>query len=246
MKKFLWGILALLLFAVLSSCSQTVVEKKVVDVQYKGTLADGSTFSESQPDHPLEFLVGAHQIIPGLEKAVVGMKAGQKKKIQIKAADAYGAYDDNAVQEIPKTQLPADWSPEKGKSYQMRTSQGPIVVTVKDIKEKTVVLDFNPPLAGKDLTFELTITKIRDATKDELQAAAMSETPGTPQTQSQAPASSGTPDNNPPPVGNSRGGPSGPGPPDGDMAFPSFEQHQGERSPPTWPACSVSSASGGT
>ena len=200
MKKLLWGILALLVFAVLSSCSPTVVEKKVVDVQYKGTLADGSTFSESQPDHPLEFLVGAHQIIPGLEKAVLGMKAGQKKKIEIKAADAYGAYDDNAVQEVPKTQLPADWSPEKGKSYQMSTSQGPIVVTVKDIKDKTIVLDFNPPLAGKDLTFDLTILKVRDATKEELQAASMSQAPGAAQSQSQAPAGSGTPDNNPPPA----------------------------------------------
>ena len=205
MKKVLWGVVPLLLLAVLSSCSQTVAEKKVVDVQYKGTLADGSTFSQSQPNQPLEFLVGAHQIIPGLEKAVLGMKTGQKKTVLIKAADAYGAYDDNAVQEIPKTQLPADWSPEKGKSYQMRTSQGPIVVTVKDIKEKTVVLDFNPPLAGKDLTFEITITRIRDATKDELQAAAMSAAPSAPQTQSQAPAGSsaagsGAPDNNPPPA----------------------------------------------
>jgi len=199
-KTFLWGVLAVLLIAVLSSCSQTVAEKKVVDVQYKGTLADGSTFSESQPDHPLEFLVGAHQIIPGLEKAVVGMKAGQKKKVEVKAADAYGAYDDNAVQEVPKNQLPADWSPEKGKSYQMNTSQGVIVVTVKDIKDKTILLDFNPPLAGKDLTFELTITKIRDATKAELQAAAMSAAPGAPQGASQGPAGSGTPDNNPPPA----------------------------------------------
>ncbi len=196
MKRLLLGIAPVLLLVVLSGCAQTVAEKKIVDLQYKGPLVDGSTFSQSQPDQPLEFLVGAHQIIPGLEKGVVGMKVGEKKTILIRAVDAYGAYNEAAVQEIPKSQFPPDFSPEKGKSYQMQTAQGPLVLTVKDITDKTLVIDFNPPLAGKDLTFEITVTKIRDATKSELDAANLSQS----QAPSQAPAESGTPNTNPPPA----------------------------------------------
>jgi len=143
--------LLLLAVAIVSCAPATVQEKKVVQISYTGTLADGSVFSQSDKDKPLEFLVGGGRIIPALEKALVGLKVGDKKKISVKAADAYGDYDKAALQEVPN---------------------GPYPVKIAEVKEKTVVVDFNHPLAGKDLTFDVVVVKIRDATAAELAPAA--------------------------------------------------------------------------
>jgi FKBP-type peptidyl-prolyl cis-trans isomerase 2 len=143
----------------------------MVDIAYKGTLTDGSVFSQSPEGKPLEFLVGAGTLIPTLEKGLMGMKVGDKKTVTIVAADAYGEYDKEAVRVIPRDQFPADLELKIGERYQVNGQGGPMVVSVADMTAKTVTIDFNHPLAGKDLTFEVTIVKIRDATKDELAKA---------------------------------------------------------------------------
>ena len=99
------GIL-LLALAVIGCAPATVKDKKFVQINYKGSLADGTTFGESAAGKPLEFIVGAGKLIPALEKGIVGMKVGEKKKIEVKAADAYGARDESAVQVVPRDQFP--------------------------------------------------------------------------------------------------------------------------------------------
>jgi FKBP-type peptidyl-prolyl cis-trans isomerase 2 len=162
--------------AIMGCAPITVKDKKIVQMNYKGTLPDGTSFGQSEPGKPLEFMVGAGKLIPTLEKALVGLKVGDKKKVEIKAADAYGEYDKSAVQEVPRSQFPKELPITVGEHYRVQTPQGPITVTINAANDKTVMVDFNHPLAGKDLTFDVEIVKIRDATKDELTAAFPQET----------------------------------------------------------------------
>jgi FKBP-type peptidyl-prolyl cis-trans isomerase 2 len=174
MKHTLTGSAPVILLAfLLAGCAAaTVSNKQMVQVSYKGTLTDGTVFSQSDAAKPLEFLVGAGTLIPALEKGMLGMKVGEKRTIQVKAAEAYGEYDKTAVQRMPRSQLPKDLELKVGGQYQFNSPGGPIVVTVTSLDSASVTLDFNHPLAGKDLTFEVTIVKIRAATKDELAKAA--------------------------------------------------------------------------
>ena len=172
MKRLFMGFVPVFLILALTGCGPAIVkEKEMVSISFKGTLADGSVFGQSEKDKPLEFIVGSHKMIPTLEKGLLGLKKGDKKKIEVKAADAYGDYDKAAIQTVDKTQFPKDLELKVGQSYQVRTPQGPITVTISAITDKTVTVDFNHPLAGKDLTFDIEILKIRDATKEEITAA---------------------------------------------------------------------------
>jgi FKBP-type peptidyl-prolyl cis-trans isomerase 2 len=180
MKRTLAGLApVLLVFAVIGCAAATVSDKKMVDVAYKGTLTDGTVFSKSADGKPLEFLVGGGTIIPTLEKGMMGMKVGDKKIITVKAADAYGEYDKESVREIAREQFPKDVELKIGERYQVNGPGGPMVVSITAMTAMTVTIDFNHPLAGKDLTFEVTIVKIRDATKDELAKAAPQASPQT-------------------------------------------------------------------
>jgi len=168
--KLTAGRVALLLLAltVVGCAPTTVKDKKVVQMNYIGTLTDGSVFSQSQKDKPLEFMVGAGKIIPALEKQILGMKVGDKKKITVKAVDAYGEYDKTALKEFPKSVFPKDATFTVGERFVVQTPNGPYPITIAEVKDKSVVVDLNHPLAGKDLMFDVQIVKIRDATKDEL------------------------------------------------------------------------------
>ncbi len=160
--------LVLIALAVAGCAPATVKDKAVVQMSYKGTLADGSVFSQSDKAKPLEFMVGSGKIIPALEKGIIGLKVGDKKKITVKAADAYGEYDKSALQEVPKERFPKDATFTVGERFLVQTPNGPFPVKIAEVKDKTVVVDFNHPLAGKDLTFDVEIVKIRNATKNEL------------------------------------------------------------------------------
>ena len=132
-----------------------------VRIHYTGTLVDGQQFDSSQGRDPLEFVVGSGQIIPGLDKALPGMSAGDKKTVNVPADEAYGQVDPNARQSIPRDQIPADIPLEVGRQLQMQTQDGrTIAVQVAEANDETVVLDANHPLAGHDLTFELTLVAI--------------------------------------------------------------------------------------
>ncbi|MCH8520041.1 MAG: peptidylprolyl isomerase [Nanoarchaeota archaeon] len=148
----------------------TQIEKnKVVSIHYTGTLEDGTVFDSSEGKEPLEFIFGVGQIIPGLEEGIDGLKVGEKKKIENISPDkAYGPKLEEAMQEVPKSQLPEDLDVQVGMQLAAQGPQGPIPVVIAEIKEESVVVDFNHPLAGKTLTFEVEVIALRDADQSEL------------------------------------------------------------------------------
>jgi peptidylprolyl isomerase len=132
-----------------------------VRIHYTGTLADGETFDSSEGRDPLEFTVGSGQIIPGLEEAIPGMTVGDKKKVEIPADQAYGPVDPNAMQPVPRKDIPDNIPLDLGTQLQVQTPQGQTLqVTVAEVGEEQVVLDANHPLAGKDLTFDIELVEI--------------------------------------------------------------------------------------
>lgn len=132
-----------------------------VRVHYHGRLNDGSTFDSSEGREPLEFTVGQGQVIPGFDNALVGMNVGEKKTVNIPVGEAYGEASNDMILEFPLTDFPDDVKPEVGMDLQMSDNEGHIFpVTVKEVKESSVVLDANHPLAGKDLTFEIELVEI--------------------------------------------------------------------------------------
>ena len=132
-----------------------------VQVDYTGKLADGTVFDTSVGREPLEFKLGASGLIPGFEKAVPGMKVGETKTVIIPSGEAYGPHRDGMVVEVPRDNLPSGLTPEVGKQMQMPMPEGGVaIITVIKVTDTTVTLDANHPLAGKDLTFEITLLKI--------------------------------------------------------------------------------------
>jgi FKBP-type peptidyl-prolyl cis-trans isomerase 2 len=134
-------------------------------VEYSGKFSDGKEFDNSSwHGAPLEFTIGAGQVVPGFEKAVVGMKRGEKKVFTIKADEAYGQPKPELVREIPRQTLPTDaGSEDKFKPGMMIVLGAPngmkLPAVVREISATKLVVDFNHPLAGKDLTFEITVVE---------------------------------------------------------------------------------------
>lgn len=132
-----------------------------VQIHYTGTLQDGSVFDSSDGRDPLEFQLGSGQIIPGLDSAIDGMSAGEQKTVTIQAAEAYGDYQAEARQTIPREQIPADIPLDVGSMLQMQTPDGNAVpVQVAEVTDEAVTLDANHPLAGKDLTFAVEVVSV--------------------------------------------------------------------------------------
>lgn len=133
---------------------------KTVKVHYKGTLADGAVFDSSDGRDPIEFEIGSGQVIPGFDAAVAALDVGQTETINIPSAEAYGESRDEMVGQIPRTELPEDLEPEVDMVLSMQSPEGEMPVRIVEVAEDTVTLDANHPLAGKDLTFELTLVEI--------------------------------------------------------------------------------------
>ena len=132
-----------------------------VRIHYTGTLEDGSVFDSSDGREPLQFTIGAGQIIPGLEAAIEGMAAGDEKTVTIPAAEAYGDYQPQARQGVPREQIPEHIPLEIGGRLQVQTPDGQAMpVTVTEVSDEVVVLDANHPLAGKDLTFAVEVVDV--------------------------------------------------------------------------------------
>ena len=132
----------------------TVKKGDHVSVHYTGTLDNGTIFDSSEGKAPLEFDVGAGQMIKGFDDAVVGMKVGEEKTVKIKAADAYGETDPKNIIDVPKQNVPP--TVKVGDTL----NAGGQPVKVIRVTNSTVTIDANHPLAGKDLTFKIKLVKI--------------------------------------------------------------------------------------
>ena len=139
---------------------------QIVTIEYE--VNDGNSVVDSNVGGaPLVFMFGKGQIIPGLENGIVDMTIGEKGDVAVKAEDAYGTYNDEAKQEVPKDQF-AGIDLEIGMTlYGQAEDGGTTQVTVKEIGEENVIIDFNHPLAGKDLMFTVTVASVREATAEE-------------------------------------------------------------------------------
>ncbi|HEY5653900.1 MAG TPA: peptidylprolyl isomerase [Pontiella sp.] len=132
-----------------------------VKIHYTGTLDDGNQFDSSVGRDPLEFEMGAGMVIPGFEKGVADMTVGEKKTINIPAAEAYGEKRDEMIMDFERSQLPEGLKPEIGMGLQMQGPQGqPIPVQITAVAETTITIDANHPLAGQNLNFELELVEI--------------------------------------------------------------------------------------
>ncbi|MFC4263762.1 peptidylprolyl isomerase [Ferruginibacter yonginensis] len=133
----------------------------VVKVHYTGKLTNGEQFDSSIGREPLEFTVGAGQMIAGFDAALPGMNVGDKKTINIAAKDAYGETDETAIIEFPKEHVPAEMKLEVGQQLTLSNEQGqPFPVVVKELREDVVILDANHFLAGKELVFDIELVSI--------------------------------------------------------------------------------------
>lgn len=133
-----------------------------VRVNYRGTLSDGTEFDSSEGQEPLEFVVGSGQVIPGFDGAVLGLEPGETVTVTIPAAEAYGDQDERGIQQFPPEAFPS--KPEVGWTLELSGPDGQrIPAVVVEVTDEFVVLDFNHPLAGQDLTFEIELVEIVEA-----------------------------------------------------------------------------------
>jgi len=140
---------------------QKVKSGDTVKVHYHGKLVSGDTFDSSTGREPLEFEVGSGMVIKGFDDGVTGMAIGEKKTIHIPFAEAYGPVQEEMLVEFPIDQFPPEIKPEVGMPLTMTTSEGhPVEVVIASVRETTVILDANHPLAGKDLIFDLELVEI--------------------------------------------------------------------------------------
>ena len=140
---------------------QQVKSGDKVKVHYHGKLRSGETFDSSEGREPLEFTVGGGQVIKGFDDGVTGMQVGDKKTVEISVEDAYGQKEEDRMVEVPKTQFPPDIDPQAGMQLMMSDGSGQqFPVIIAEVKDETVILDANHPLAGQELVFDIELVEI--------------------------------------------------------------------------------------
>ncbi|MEW6299229.1 MAG: peptidylprolyl isomerase [Thermodesulfobacteriota bacterium] len=148
-----------------------IAEGKKVSLEYTLTLEDKTTVGSNVGQEPLVYTQGNREIIPGLERQLVGLKEGESKRIEVSPEEGYGTVDPARKQEVPKDKVPE----EARKVGARLTGQGPdgqlLFAQVAEVKDNTVVLDLNHPLAGKKLIFDVKVLKIEDGGEKKVEAA---------------------------------------------------------------------------
>lgn len=147
---------------------EVVADDVVVSMAYKLTV-DGEVLDEAGAEDALQFLQGHRNIIPGLENQIAGMKVGEEKSVVVPPETGYGEVDKDAIDEIPSSEFPEDVTPEVGMELEIKDKDGnEMYGRVLSIQGDTVTMDFNHPLAGKELRFEIKIVDLRAATGEEM------------------------------------------------------------------------------
>jgi FKBP-type peptidyl-prolyl cis-trans isomerase 2 len=145
----------------------TVSDGKTISMEYTLTLEDKKVLDTNVGGQPLDFTQGSHQIIPGLETALEGMKVGESKQVTVAPEQGYGPINPQAIQEVPIDKIPED-ARKVGSRLQGKGPQGQMVSPlVTEVKEQVVMLDFNHPLAGEKLFFDVKILDIKAANTPE-------------------------------------------------------------------------------
>jgi FKBP-type peptidyl-prolyl cis-trans isomerase SlyD len=146
----------------------TVMDGLVVSMEYTLSV-DGEVLDSSKDAGPLQFLAGYDNIVPGLEREMLGMKIGESKDVLVLPEDGYGEFDDEAFMEVPRSEFPSDMELEPGLELNVSDEDGQRQLAfVESFNDETVRLDFNHPLAGAELQFTVTVIGLREPTKEEL------------------------------------------------------------------------------
>lgn len=144
-----------------------ITKDTVATLSYTVTETNGQVVGRTQPDEPETALIGHGFLIRGLEKALEGHKKGDEFAIQLEPKDSYGEYDKNLVQTIDRAMF-GDFEIAVGNVFEADSEHGPMAVVIKEINDKTVVVDGNHPLAGKTLNFLIVVEDVREATPEEI------------------------------------------------------------------------------
>lgn len=144
-----------------------ITKDTVATLSYTVTETNGQVVGRTQPDEPVTALIGHGFLIRGLEKALEGHKKGDEFAIQLEPKDSYGEYDKNLVQTIDRAMF-GDFEIAVGNVFEADSEHGPMAVVIKEINDKTVVVDGNHPLAGKTLNFLIVVEDVREATPEEI------------------------------------------------------------------------------
>ncbi len=146
----------------------TVQDGLVVSMEYTLSV-DGEVLDSSNDAGPLQFLAGHDNIVPGLEREMVGMKIGESKDVLVLPEDGYGEFEEEAFMEVPRSEFAADMGLEVGLELNVTDEDGQNQLAfVESFNDKTVRLDFNHPLAGAELQFNVKVVGLREATAEEL------------------------------------------------------------------------------
>ena len=147
----------------------TVQSGLVVSMEYTLTV-DGEELDSSRDAGPLQFLAGYDNIVPGLEREMLGMKVGETKDVLVSAAEGYGEFDEDAYMEVPRSEFPEDMEIELGMELGVSDEDDSHqMALVESFDNETVRLDFNHPLAGAELQFNVKVVGLREPTKEELE-----------------------------------------------------------------------------
>jgi len=142
----------------------------VVSLEYKLHLGDGVIVDSSEAGDPLVYLHGEGQIVPGLERQLEGQEKGSRQQVVVLPVDGYGDADPTALQQVPKNAFPEGFDPKVGLELVAQGPDGePMPFTIRAVLGDTVTVDFNHPLAGRTLHFDVTVTDVRAATAEELE-----------------------------------------------------------------------------
>jgi FKBP-type peptidyl-prolyl cis-trans isomerase SlyD len=141
----------------------------VVSITYTLTDDEGVTIDSNVGRPALVYLHGHDNIIPGLEKGLEGASAGDNRKVDVAPEDAYGDVDEERIFELAKDEFPDELPLEEGMQFCAETASGEMAITVTEVRDGTVVVDANHPLAGMTLHFDVDITEVREATEEELE-----------------------------------------------------------------------------
>ncbi len=143
---------------------------KVVTMNYTLKDSKGVVIDTTENKEAFLFLSGANQILPKLEEEVGTMLIGSKKNVKLSAEEAYGVYDEKAIQKVDKSNFPEDKAIEVGMGFMANSHDGqPMPFKITAVEENEVTIDFNHPLSGKDLEFDVHLVDVRDASKEELE-----------------------------------------------------------------------------
>lgn len=146
-----------------------IANNKVVSLQYSVLDDEGQIIDSSEGGNPLVILIGANNVVPGLEEALIGKTTGDEVKAVVTPDKAYGEYHEEGVQQVPRAAFEGVDVLEPGMAFTAQTENGPTNLIIIEVVDDLVTIDSNHPLAGQTLTFDVVVEEVRDATEEELQ-----------------------------------------------------------------------------